>query len=108
MIDMITKIEYKTSRDYKHLKELLDAGKDVVGFVTYDFHSRHRYEPDYKPLVVTDVCLFRLRDKGKEKCERYSFGVRGMCYDELYADDYDYDFEESCKGLQVEYIEPTL
>ena len=103
---MITKIDYETSRDYKHLKELLDEGKDVIGFVTYDLHSRFRNEPDYKPFVVTDVCCFRLRNKGKEGCERYSFGVRGRCYDEPFTDDYDFDFEKSCKDLQVEYIEP--
>lgn len=104
--DMITKIDYETSRDYKHLKELLDEGKDVIGFVTYDLHSRHRNEPDYKPFVVTDVCCFSLRDKGKEKCERYSFGVRGHCYYESFTDEYDFDFEKDCKALQVEYIEP--
>lgn len=103
---MITKIGYETSRDYKHLKELLDEGKDVIGFVTYDFHSRFRNEPDYKPFVVTDVCCFRLLNKGKEGCERYSFGVRGCCYDEFFTDDCDFDFEKACKDLLVEYIEP--
>ena len=32
---------YKTSKDYKHLKELVETGLDVVCFVTWDFDCFH-------------------------------------------------------------------
>ena len=56
-------LNYITSKDYKHLKELLDSGIVVVGFTTYDFNRFGKDEPDYKPMIVTDVCLIRLIDK---------------------------------------------
>lgn len=42
-------IAYKTSRDYKRLKELLDAGNEVVCFFTHDWEESMRMAKDYKP-----------------------------------------------------------
>ena len=99
---------YKTSKDYKRLKELLDAGYEVVCFITYDFNYYHRGEKDYEPIMVTDVCMGRLLDKGN-KYERYSLFCRGTGFIDYWKVDYDYKytFEELLEAQKVEFIEPT-
>ena len=98
---------YKTSKDFKHLKELLDAGKEVVCFITYDFNERHKGEKDYKPIITTDVCMARLADKGS-KYENYHLSCRGTGFITYWTRDFDYKytFEELCEAQNVEYIEP--
>ena len=98
---------YITSKDYKHLKGLLDAGIVVVGFTTYDFDRFHKGEPGYKPMIVTDVCLIRLIDKGTQY-ERYDCSVRGHGFGDCWTGDSAvYSFDEYCEHLQLQYIEPT-
>lgn len=41
----------------EHLVELLNAGKEVVCFITYDAFE-HR--DDREPCMVTDVCIAKL------------------------------------------------
>ena len=82
---------YSTSKDYAHLKELLDKGLFVVAFINYDAGSE-RY-------LFQDVCL------ASKKMRSYEFNSRGMRY--LSIDpDLDYPFEEMCEANGVEYVEP--
>jgi len=97
-------ISYKTSRDYKHLKDLLDSGKTVVGFITYDIDRYYKGEKDYKPLMVTDVCYVMLFSKGTEY-ERYSFGARGVGYGDYEPNYHKFSFEKFCEKLDFEYID---
>lgn len=92
---MTRKQPYKTSRDYKRLKELLDEGKEIVCFVDYTtigYTSHHR-----------DVCRAR---KTERDFEPYTFVARGIQYG-AYTPVYDmYSFEDYMKELNVEFIEP--
>lgn len=83
---------YSTSKDYAHLKELLDKGLYVVAFINYDAGSE-RY-------LFQDVCL------ASKRIGSYGFSSRGICY--LSIDfDIDYQFEEICEANGVEYVEPN-
>lgn len=84
---------YKTSRNYKHLKELLDNNINVVCFINYDFSPTTKY-------VFQDLCIARRQNQ----C--YQFDARGISYATWYAD-FTYTFEEMCEANGVEYIEPT-
>lgn len=99
-------LNYNTSKDYKHLKELLDAGIVVVGFTTYDWNERRKDDKDYTPMITTDVCIIRLLDKGNHY-ERYDCSVRGNGYGDYYVRDSKFSFEDYCDALQLQYIEPT-
>lgn len=97
---------YNTSKDYKKLKELLDSGIVVVGFTTYDFFHHRKRESDYHPMIVTDVCLIRLLDKGTQY-ERYDCGVRGTGFGDYWVRDDGFSFEDYCNKLQLQFIPPT-
>ena len=98
---------YKTSKDFKHLKELLDAGKEVVCFITYDFNEHNKEKPDYEPIITTDVCTAKVLSKGTEY-EQYTISCRGTGFLNYWKHgfDYKYTFEELCEAQNVEYIEP--
>lgn len=85
---------YKTSRNYKHLKELLDSNINVVCFINYDLLPHIKY-------VFQDLCIARRTNQ----C--YQFDARGICYTSWYAD-FTYSFEEMCAAMGVEYIEPNI
>jgi hypothetical protein len=85
---------YKTSKDYAHLKELLDAGYFVVCFVEYDVTPTSEY-------VFHDICLARKNNYG------YELGARGIGYCSLCNDLHQFTFEEMCEANGVEFIEPT-
>ena len=101
-------IAYKTSRDYKHLIELLNKGIEVVCFFTYDWAESMRMAKDYKPIIITDVCLAKLRCKGT-KYEEYHISCRGNVYLNYYTSgiEYNYTFLELLEAHDIEYIEPT-
>lgn len=84
---------YKTSRDYKHLKELLDNNINVVCFVNYDVSPQTKY-------VFQDLCI------ASRQNQCYQFDARGICYATWYAD-FTYTFEDLCELYGVEFIEPT-
>ena len=84
---------YKTSRNYKHLKELLDGNIEVVCFINYDISPQIKY-------VFQDLCIARRINQ----C--YQFDARGICYASWYAD-FKFTFEELCEARGVEFIEPT-
>lgn len=85
---------YKTSRDYKRLKELLDEGYEVI--------------------------ILRFRDIGEYHLRQAHVGRKGNIpgYEKYYylgvltwSEDYitgaGWDFESYCKANDVEFIEPT-
>ena len=97
---MIRKVCYKTSRDYKRLRELLDNGYDVVCMTTYNYF---RPSKDMEPYMVTDVCIAR-KIRG---C--YDFSSRGQGYGEYDPNFHKFTFEDFCrKCLDLEYIEPKI
>lgn len=91
---------YNTSRDYKHLKELLDNGTVVVGFTTYDF-DRYNKDKNHKPMMTTDVLLISKH----QGC--YMTYVRGLGYGDYDPKYHKFSFEAFCESLKLEYIEPT-
>lgn len=99
---------YKTSRDYKRLKELLDNGYEVVCFTTYDFLQYHK-EP-HEPMIVTDICRGRLLKRKDPQNDLYTFGVRGHTFCDYYPNDplmNPYSFDELCESENIEFVEPT-
>ena len=101
-------VNYKTSRDYKRLKELLDAGNEVVCFTTYDFNWARRNFPGYKPLMTTDICRAKfIKGSVSGQEDRYIIGVRGCVFLEYWKNLYKWTFEEACESAQIEFIEPT-
>lgn len=96
---------YKTSKDYKRLKELVESGIDIVCFTTYDF-DQHNREP-HEPMWTTDVCRCRYFPSDNPEYTRYSFSVRGLCYGDYWVKMDNYTFEDLCESLKIEFIEPT-
>ena len=101
------KICYKTSRDMKRLKKLLDAGYEVVCFITYDWNRADRDKPGYEPIMATDVCIARLDGRGKYA--RYIISCRGTEFLDywLHGFDYNYTFVEMLEARDIQFIEPT-
>ena len=93
--------DYKTSKDYTHLRELLDQGKEVVCFVTYNFN---RWHPEEEPMMVTDVCKAKLLNENSPEYRHYSFGARGIGYGDYYPYDDEFTFDEFCYEKYLDYI----
>ena len=79
-------MSYKTKKDYKRLRELAIAGKQVVCFVDYACHDK----------IIRDVC--------ETWCIEGVVGVsaRGKC---IYADNEE-DFIKQCEAAHIEFIDP--
>lgn len=91
---------YKTSKDYKHLKVLLDKGLKVVSFITYDANAHENYN---KPLMVTDIC-WAYMDSGW-----YYISARGISYCTYWSEMHRYkSFEDMCDRNNIEFIEPNV
>lgn len=85
---------YKTSKDYKHLKKLLDDGCQVVCFCTYDWANGEH---------GTDICWAICYDG------RYQISGRGIEYGAYWRGMHRFkSFEDMCTQLNIEFIEPTL
>lgn len=82
-------IPYKTSKDYKRLKELLDEGYHIITF--------------YEILIGDDTCIkkcaFAYRDVGYYLITNFNY------YDWQQAH---ISFEKICEKYNVEFIEPNL
>ena len=74
---------YKTSKDYKRLKELLDAENEVIVFNKYG------------------VALARLRNKDNPEIRCYDFGSFTIFSTRLER------LEEILNDNMIEFIEPT-
>lgn len=84
---------YKTSKDYRRLKELLDKGYEVVCYADY-------YVPP--GIFFRDVC--RARCDGNE---RYYITARGIEYTSYWPGMHRHrSFEDACKSCDIEFIEP--
>ena len=105
---MIKKLCYKTSRDMRRLKELLDQGYEVVCFITYDWNRLSKDKPDYVAMMTTDVCMARYQEAGEYS--RYTISCRGTSFMDywLYGIDYDYSFLELLESEDIQFIEPTI
>lgn len=91
---------YKTSRDYAKLKALLDEGKDIVCFVTYDFNEHQKGREGYHESLVTDICHGYYDGW-------YHFSARGIEYATYWSEMNRYSsFEEMCEKNNIEFIEP--
>lgn len=105
------KVNYKTSRDMKRLKELLDLGYEVVCFYTYDWNRPRMDEKpeDHEPIMATDVCVARLMEKGG-KYEQYVLSCRGTQFMNYWTKDmpYEYSFIELLEAHDIQFIEPDL
>lgn len=94
----------------RRLKELLDKGYEVVCFYTYDIKGGNRNrEPNYEPLMVTDVCTAKLLNKGSEY-EEYVLAVRGCGFINYWTKgmSYRYTFLELLEAHDIQFIEPTI
>jgi hypothetical protein len=80
-------IPYKTSKDYKRLKELLDEGKGIVCFYENELSNGFTER-------ACDVFFLKGKDLGNMTCT-------------LYTDDNSL-FEEKCIEFNIEFIEPNL
>ncbi|MBO4498785.1 MAG: hypothetical protein J5732_00835 [Bacteroidaceae bacterium] len=100
-------VAYKTSKNYKHLIELLDKGIEVICFYTYIWNEHNKNKPDYEPIIVTDVCMAKLLNKNT-LYEHYNISCRGTGFLDYWTKDmpYDYTFEELLEARGIEYIEP--
>ena len=84
---------YKTSKDYKRLKELLDKGYEVICIADYNKRDG---------IVVRDIC------RAKKFRSAYLVLARGIEYCSFWEGMYMYaTFEEMCEDSHIEFIEPT-
>ncbi len=94
---------YKTSKDYPHLKQLLDAGQEIVCYTTYVFGHEDKDDPNHFPVMACDVC----RARKIEPTGRYVFSVRGLEYDAYCPGTSRYSsFEEMCQENNIEFLDP--
>ena len=93
-------IYYKTSRDMKRLKELLDQGYNVVCFITVDM-----VKSDKK---ITTVCVAKYYEAGEYSF--YIFCCAGTVFIQYWTHgiDYKYTFEELLETRDIQFIEPTI
>ena len=94
-------MNYKVSKDYPRLKQLLDSGNWVVCWVTYDYIRG-------KGHMVTDIA--QAEHCGKGKCECYSVSCRGVRFDDVfpqriknYTEEYLYS---SWEKMNLQFIDP--
>lgn len=71
-------MDYKVSKDYPRLKQLMDEGHKVVCWVTYDMNG---YRGDGN-LLVTDVLQAFRRGEGESLT--YYLSSRGFCFMEFH------------------------
>lgn len=93
-------MQYKVSKDYKRLKQLLNKGNSVVCFVDFDWNR--------KGDIVTDIALAKFIGSG-ENIE-YIISCRGIAYISIYPSWYsDFTDEKLYKMFEsdnVRFIDP--
>ena len=86
-------IPYKTSKDYKRLKELLDEGKKIAVF----FIHKSGYGTEHK--------VHRMAEKKHEESWEYAgYFIGSMTVFPFHKN----PFEYYCEKYNVEFIEPNL
>ena len=83
-------IPYKTSKDYKRLKELLDEGKYIVCLA------------NSCSVNIKDVCLAKVYNY------RYVVSCRGIEFSSLVCTITESLFEKEMREINLEFIEPNL
>lgn len=84
----MSKLNYKTSKDYKRLKELLDNGETVIVIRRGDIWLLYRVDTRFR-RDWEDVYCF---SGGGLSCSP------GLCNEH---------FKEACEDLNLEFIEPN-
>ena len=94
-------MNYKVSKDYPRLKQLLDSGHWVACWVTYDWSRGDGH-------MVTDIALAKHR--GVVGYEQYSVACRGTGFDDVfpqwienYTEEYLYS---SWEKMNLQFIDP--
>lgn len=83
---------YKTSKDYKKLKKLIDEGLRIICLVPYDETSEE----------ATCVCTASLYQGW------YHISSLGVEYGTYWPEMHRYkSFEDMCENIRVEFIEPN-
>ena len=94
-------MNYKVSKDYPRLKQLLDSGCWVACWVTYEWCHSDGY-------MVTDIA--QARHRGKEEYEFYSVSCRGSVFDRVFPLGFDNYTEEylykSWEKMNLQFIDP--
>ena len=67
-------MNYKVSKDYPRLKQLMDEGHKIVCWVTYDIH----HDRKENKLLETDIMQACKRGEGENV--EYAVSVRGYCF----------------------------
>jgi len=94
---------YKTSKDYTHLKALLDAGQEIVCFTTFALGNKRKDDPNHFPFMVCDVC----RAHKVEASGRYVISSRDFEYAVYHPSMYCYSsFEHMCQEHNIEFLDP--
>lgn len=89
----MSNLDYITSKDYPLLKELLDQGKRVVCFISY--------EQPHGLSKATDIAYAR---KSIFHDIEYLVGVRGNCYFSSFEKEG--NFIQLCEEFSLEFIPP--
>ena len=85
----MSKLNYKTSKDYKQLKELLDSGKEIICIIRSDC-----------PLGNMCTIVRRSYSATHPQEKSYVFSEFGFyCYES--------DFTKACIARSIEFIEPN-
>lgn len=94
-------MNYKVSKDYPRLKQLLDSGHWVACWVTYDWSRGNGH-------MVTDIALAKHR--GVEGYEQYSVDCRGTGFGDVfpqwienYTDEFLY---KSWEDMNLQFLDP--
>ena len=106
---MELKLAYKTSRDMKRLKELLDLCYEVICLYTYDFAECRKGKKGYEPMMTTDLCTAKLVNRGSIY-EYYTMSCRGSGFLDYFTRDmpYEYSFLELLESRDIQFIEPDM
>jgi hypothetical protein len=93
----MSKLNYKTSKDYKRLKELLDKGGPVVCIVNNGWNVA-KNEP------YREICRGEKNEYG-----RYAFWCYGAEFCAYFPGSKRFgSFEDMCEYMDIEFIEPNV
>ena len=94
-------MNYKVSKDYPRLKQLLDSGCWVACWVTYDWSRGDGY-------MVTDIA--QAKHRGEGSYEQYTVSCRGTGFDDVYPSWFEGFNEEYLykrwEKMNLQFIDP--
>lgn len=93
---------YTLSRDYQKLKSLVDAGHKLAGYA--DYYFLNAYKPPHRDIVSIckhqDTINFGVRGHGYGQCGPFEAELYKMSEDDL--------FQNTCRSLNLEWIDGVL